>query len=181
MTVYKQELPESTIKDQQTTVVGGKQLRTLPEGVSLFQVNTYVDERGMTVEMFDPRWQYTNTPLKYAYFYTVMPKKMKGWGLHKLHEDRYFIISGRLKMYLYDDRPESSTYQQLFTHVLSDSRRELINILPGIWHLVENIGETEAFVANFPTELYDHETPDKYRLPPNNDYIPYTFDNPSGW
>jgi dTDP-4-dehydrorhamnose 3,5-epimerase len=30
---------------------------------------------------------------------------------------------------------------------------------------------------NLPTRPYNHEDPDKYRLPLKNDYIPFSFDD----
>ena len=57
----------------------------------------------------------------------------------------------------------------------------LMNIPVGVWHADRNIGAKDARVINFPTKPYDHENPDKYRLPLNNDRIPYRFDGVSGW
>ena len=38
---------------------------------------------------------------------------VKGWNLHKLHEDRYFVLHGTLELVLYDVRPESATCGKL--------------------------------------------------------------------
>jgi dTDP-4-dehydrorhamnose 3,5-epimerase len=65
--------------------------------------------------------------------------------------------------------------------VLSEYRGRLMSIPAGVWHADHNIGTRDAVVVNFPTIPYDHESPDKYRLPLNNDRIPFVFKDPQGW
>jgi dTDP-4-dehydrorhamnose 3,5-epimerase len=36
-------------------------------------------------------------------------------------------------------------------------------------------------LINMPSQAYNHANPDKYRLPINNDYIPYKFETNPGW
>lgn len=168
------------VKDRQTVTAGGESLEKVPDGVTFHDVATHVDGRGAVCELFDLRWGWRNEPLVFAYSFTVRPGMLKGWGMHKEHEDRYFIFFGEVEVLLYDDRPESPTYGLLSKVVLSEYRCRLMNIPPGIWHLDHNIGSKDAVLVNFPTKPYEHENPDKYRLPPNNDKIPYRFDDPQG-
>ena len=51
----------------------------------------------------------------------------------------------------------------------------------GVFHAVQNLGQTEAVFINLPTRAYNHEDPDKYRLPLKNDLIPFSFDDGRGW
>ncbi len=131
--------------------------------------------------MFDSRWKWHPDPLTFAYFFTVRPGSIKGWGLHRKHEDRYFVIFGEMEVVMYDDRPESTTRGAVSRVVLSEYQRQLMNIPAGIWHATHNIGSKDVVVVNFPTQPYDHENPDKYRLPLNTDLIPFKFDQPRGW
>ena len=64
--------------------------------------------------------------------------------------------------------------------MLSEHRRRLLNIPAGIWHADRCIGSKDAVAINFPTQPYDHENPDKYRLPLDTDAIPYRFADPQG-
>jgi len=57
----------------------------------------------------------------------------------------------------------------------------LMNIPAGIWHANHNIGNKDVVVVNFPTRPYQHDDPDKYRLPLDTDQIPYKFEDPHGW
>lgn len=168
-------------KDKQTVTEEGELIRPLPEGVKFKDVITHVDDRGTVCEMFDSRWDWHKDPLIFSYVYTVRPGVIKGWGMHKKHEDRYFILFGDLEIVLYDARKNSLTKGQVFKIYLSQSKRRLMSIPAGIWHANRNIGLQDAVVVNFPTICYNHKDPDKYRLPLNTKKIPYKFENPVGW
>jgi hypothetical protein len=43
-------------RDRQTVTAAGDSLAELPEGVSLRDITTHVDERGAVCELFDLRW-----------------------------------------------------------------------------------------------------------------------------
>ncbi len=126
-------------------------------------------------------WGWHADPLVFSYCFTVRPGMIKGWGLHKKHDDRYFILFGEMETVLYDDRPDSPTRGLVAKVVISEYRRRLMNIPAGVWHANRNLGVKDVVVINFPTIQYDHANPDKYRLPLDNDYIPYKFDDLRGW
>jgi dTDP-4-dehydrorhamnose 3,5-epimerase len=167
-------------KDKQTVTPGGESVEKLPSGVTFHDVATQVDERGAVCELFDLRWGWHNEPLVFVYSFMIRPGMIKGWGIHKKHEDRYFILFGEVEVVLYDDRPESPTRGLVSKIVLSEYRRRLMNIPAGIWHADRNIGNKDAVLINFPTRPYDHADPDKYRLPLDTDQIPHKFENPRG-
>lgn len=169
------------VQDKQTVTPEGESIQPLPAGVRLRDVITQVDERGWVCEMFDPRWGWNEHPLVFVYTFTIRPGMIKGWGLHKKHEDRYFMLFGEMEAVLYDARPDSPTRGLISKIVLSEHRRRLMNIPAGIWHADRNIGAKDVVVVNFPTIQYDYAHPDKFRLPLNTDQIPYKFENPHGW
>src|SRR5207248_2817106 len=88
---------------------GDENISRLPDGVTVWDVTTHVDERGTVCEMFDSRWNWHPAPLVFAYTFSLRPGMIKGWGMHQFHEDRYFILFGELLLVLYDDRPSSPT------------------------------------------------------------------------
>lgn len=169
------------IKDEKTITASGELMIDLLEGVSLYDGKVHVDERGSVCEMFNPDWGWNAEPMTYAYYTTVRPGKVKGWGVHELHEDRYFIVTGELEVVLYDDRPDSSTYRRISKIFLTDQKRQAINIPARVYHAIHNIGLVDALVCNFPTRIFDRENPDKHRLPIDTDLIPYSFGASSGW
>ena len=168
-------------KDPPLVTAAGESLSRLPEGVTFRKAITHFDARGSVCEMYDPRWGWHADPLVFVYLFTLRPRMVKGWGLHKLHEDRYFVVEGEVEIIMYDVRPESPTYQTISAVVLSGYERRLMNIPAGIWHANHNLGNTDALVINFPTRAYQHDDPDKYRLPLETDQIPYKFEQAHGW
>lgn len=168
-------------RDPITVTPSGESTSKLPAGVVRRDAVTHIDERGSVVEVFDPRWGWHSDPLVYCYCFTVRPGYVKGWGLHKEHDDRYFILSGELEVVLYDERPDSPTYRLVSKLVISEYRRGLLCIPKGIWHANRNLGNKDAVVLNFPTTPYEHARPDKFRLPLDDDRIPYKFENPRGF
>ena len=106
---------------------------------------------------------------------------MKGWSLHRHQDDRLFLINGTVRWALFDDRPESHSYQMLNVLTVSERSRSLLIIPRGVYHAVQNIGKEEAFLINMPTRPYNHADPDKYRLPVKNDLIPFGFEDDLGW
>jgi dTDP-4-dehydrorhamnose 3,5-epimerase len=163
------------LRDAQTVSRDGQLLAPVPEGVRFRTATTHVDDRGSLCEMFDPRWGWHPGPLCYAYFVTVRPRVVKGWARHHLHEDRYFVIHGDLEVVLYDDREDSPTRGLLSRVYLSGLERRLMSIPTGVWHADHNVGTEDVLLVNFPDRPYDHETPDKERLPLVNDLIPHRF------
>ena len=181
MSFALKESSEIVEKDQATVTADGQPLAMVPDGVTFRETPTHIDDRGSVFEMYDPRWQWHSDPLVYSYCYTIRPNKVKGWGMHKKHEDRYFTLLGEMMVVMYDDRPESPTYELLSKVVLSEYNRRLMNIPAGVWHANQNLGQSDVVVVNFPTIPYDHSDPDKYRLALDTDRIPYKFTNVEGW
>ena len=101
--------------------------------------------------------------------------------MHEKQDDRIFISRGVFRWVLFDNRPDSLTYKLLNDFTFSERNRAILVIPRGVFHAVQNIGTSEAIFINMPTRPYDHADPDKYRLPLDNDVIPFRFDKASGW
>ncbi len=168
-------LNDASIRDGKTVTPEGKSCARMVHGVNMRDLVLHTDDRGTVCEMYDPRWGFHPAPLVFTYFYTVRPGWVKGWAMHKLHEDRYCMMQGEMKLVLYDAREDSPTFGLVQEIFLSEHRRQLLSIPTGVWHADQNIGDRDALVVNFPTIQYDHESPDKYRLPVGTPLIPYDF------
>ena len=106
---------------------------------------------------------------------------MKGWNLHKEHEDRYVVLQGEMEVVYFDPRPDLPTYGEVCKVTMSGHRRQLVTVPKFVWHADHNIGTTDVVALNYPTTPYTHENPDKYRLPLDTDLIPYSFGDARGW
>ena len=167
-------------KDVAMVSPAGGSLDRLTEGVKIKPIPTHIDERGTVAELFDLRWDWHPAPFVFAYMFTVRPATVKGWGLHKHHEDREVLLKGEMALVLFDPRPKSSTYGQVCKIMLSENNRRLVSIPKFVWHADHNFNSEDALVINFPTAPYDHSIPDKYRLPITSPLIPYSFGDARG-
>ena len=169
------------VPDRPTVTPDGEPIDGLVDGVTLRDIVTHTDERGTLFELFDPRWDWHPDPLVYAYVATIRPGIVKGWARHQEHVDRYALLFGELEVVLFDGRAASPTHGQVSKVVLSEHRRRLLSIPTGVWHADRNIGAGDAVIVNFPTLAYDHDAPDKERLPLDTPLIPYSFEDARGW
>ena len=153
---------------------------TLIEGVELVRVTPYVDHRGALTEVVNFDCPFWREDVVYAYCFTIRPGRIKGWGMHRLQTDRYFLVRGSVRTVLYDGRSDSPSFGAFEVHSLTGAASGLLRIPPGVWHASQNWGEDEAAILNFPTRAYDREEPDKYRIDPHSGEIPFDWSLPDG-
>ncbi len=164
---------EKTRKDNASVAADGTSLQENIVGVELRRPPTQADERGTICEVFDLRWGFTDDPLVYVYHVTIRPGQVKGWVLHRVQNDRHFVYAGVLRIVLYDARTESESFGRLNVFHLGEHDRALLSIPAGVYHAVQNVGDKDGAFINLPSQPYLHDDPDKYRLPLENDVIPY--------
>lgn len=168
------EVVPSGVRDVPTVTADGRR-RSQLEGVVSAPGIVHADHRGTLMELVnfdDPFWE---EPVVYAYSFTVAPHRIKGWGMHKRQTDRYAVLAGRLRVVLYDARPDSPTFQQFAEFSFANEAMGFLRIPAGVWHADQNVGEEPCRVINFPTRPFDRDDPDKYRIDPASDEIPFDF------
>jgi dTDP-4-dehydrorhamnose 3,5-epimerase len=151
-------------RDVQTVDKAGRSTLATISGVKTRSTPNHVDHRGSVFEVFEGDLGFLETPIVYAYQFSVRPHQMKGWGKHERKVDRYTLISGEVLLFLWDDRPESPTRGVVQKLVLGDRGVRQVIIPVGVWHLSVNLGDVEAHLVNFPTDVYHHEAPDRVLL-----------------
>lgn len=162
-------------KDIQKITRNREVIRNDIEGLVIKDCYPVLDPRGELTEAYNPNWGISEKELVYAYFASLRPGIIKGWVMHKLQDDRLFILEGVQHWAFFDARPKSSTYKNLVTITVSERNRALIIIPKMVFHAVKNVGSSDTMFINHPTKPYDRENPDKYRLPVKNELIPYDF------
>jgi dTDP-4-dehydrorhamnose 3,5-epimerase len=168
-------------KDHQTVTPDWEPTAPRIVGVDLKYLPPNPDERGEITEIYRPAWGVHSEPLVFVYQTIVRPGKVKGWVVHRKQDDRIFHSMGTLQWALYDDRADSPTHGMVNHFTVSERRRMLFVIPCGVYHTVRNVGHQDALFINMPTRPYDYADPDKYRLPPGSDLIPFRFDDSPGW
>lgn len=141
-----------------------------------------IDERGHLVEIFRSDWEEYEPEPAMAYYSLTYPGITRAWHRHRRGQVDHFVCPiGRIKVGVFDERPDSPTEGELNTFIIGEHNQQVIRIPGTCWHGFKAIGEEPALLVNFPTELYDYEDPDEERLPYDTDKIPLDWDEePSG-
>jgi dTDP-4-dehydrorhamnose 3,5-epimerase len=141
-------------------------------GVHIKSLIRIPDERGCIMHMLradDPEFDCFGE----IYFSTVHPGVIKGWHRHREMTLNYAVVTGTIKLVLYDDREGSGTKGEIQEIFLGDENYSLVKIPPGIWNGFKGIGTKTAIVANC-ASLAHH--PDEIeRLDPLTEQIPYDW------
>jgi len=151
----------------------------LIDGVVTRKLRLIPDERGYLMEMFRSDWpEYEQ--FGQVYVTAVYPGVVKGWHYHRKQDDHFICVSGMAKVVLYDDREGSPTRGVLNEFFIGEQNPMLVKIPKGVYHGFKGIGESLTLIVNVPTQLYNYEEPDEYRLPPHTDQIPYDWSRKDG-
>jgi dTDP-4-dehydrorhamnose 3,5-epimerase len=110
-----------------------------------------------------------------AYVTSTYPGVIKAWYRHTTQVDQIAVVTGMLKLVLFDDRDGSATLGQVQEVVFGDTAPRLVRIPPGIWHGFQAIGAREAFALHLNTVPFDPDAPDEERLAFDSDAIPYSW------
>lgn len=142
------------------------------EGVQIIPLKSFLDDRGIVRHMLkktDPHFHGFGE----IYFSTAFPGAVKGWHLHHKMELNYAVVSGNIKMVLYDSRPESKTYRELQEIFLGEDNYVLVKVPPKILNGFTAVGNEKAIVANCATIPHD---PDEIeRIDPFDPSIGYSW------
>lgn len=148
-------------------------------GVKVKQLKLIPDERGFLMEILrrdDPFYRQFGQ----CYITAAYPGVVKAWHYHRRQTDHFCVVAGMAKVALYDARKESPTKGEINEFFMGEHNRLLVSIPPGVYHGYKNIGETECLLLNIPTELYDYNSPDEFRLDPHSGEIPYDWSRKDG-
>lgn len=149
------------------------------EGVKTKKLRVIPDERGRLMEILRSDDELFER-FGQVYMTTTYPGVVKAWHLHRKQTDNVACIQGMIKLALYDSRKESSTYGEVNQFYLGIHNPMLIQIPAGVYHGWMAVSREEAVVVNIPTEVYNYENPDEYRLDPHNNDIPYDWTRKDG-
>ena len=143
------------------------------EGVILKDLVTHRDERGLfreiirvTDDLFEEGFGQWSHSLMYS-------GVIKAWHIHQRQTDWWYVCNGVLKVVLYDNRPESSTYGENTEIMMGDNQGgSILKIPPGVAHGCKCIsGPANLFYIT--SHVYDPD--DEGRIPHNDSEIGYDW------
>ncbi len=151
----------------------------LIDGVQVKKLKVISDERGRLMEILRNDDEIF---IKFGQVYitTAYPGVVKGWHYHKKQTDHFVGLKEMTKVVLYDNRENSKTHGLINEFFLGKHNPILVQIPAGVFHGFKCIGETESIILNIPTEQYDYDDPDEFRVEAHDPSIPYDWSRKDG-
>lgn len=149
------------------------------DGVAIKQLKVIPDERGRLMEILR-RDDEMFSEFGQVYMTTAYPGVVKGWHYHKKQSDNMTVVKGTMKIVLYDGRENSPTYREVNELFAGEHNPILVHIPPYVYHGFKCVSQEEAIAVNTPTEVYDYEEPDEFRVHPHENDIPYDWERKDG-
>lgn len=141
-------------------------------GILINPLSQIADERGKIMHMLrvdDPHFEQFGE----VYFSVIYPGVIKGWHLHKQMTLNYAVISGMIKLVLYDPRQDSPTNGEIQELFIGEDNYVLVKIPPGIYNAFKGMGMKPAIVANCAT--IPHHPDEIERVDVFTSNIPYDW------
>jgi dTDP-4-dehydrorhamnose 3,5-epimerase len=105
------------------------------QGVTLNPLVTHPDERGFFREIIrnqDAFFQEGFGQLSHSH---MVDGVVKAWHIHKTQIDWWYIVTGLVKVVLYDSRSNSKTYKTLDEYIFGNmDDKSVLKIPPGVAH-----------------------------------------------
>jgi dTDP-4-dehydrorhamnose 3,5-epimerase len=149
------------------------------EGVKTKRLRVIPDERGRLMEILradDDLFQRFGQ----VYITTTYPQVVKAWHYHKIQSDNIAVVKGMLKLALYDPREGSPTKGEVNEFTIGEHNPMLVHVPKEVYHGWMCVGEEESIAINIPTDMYNYEEPDEYRVHPHDNDIPYDWKRKDG-
>lgn len=165
---------------KQSAVDARGQLRRTPiDGLMFRPTRPVPHEDGHVAEVARASWDVLGGPVVQVHTTTTFPDRIRAWGLHQRSTDRLFVVSGLVRIVVFDGRNGSSTRGIVNEFTVSEKNPGLLVVPPNLYHGWKNIGTTEAIIINMPSSMYDYEAPDALDLPWDSpeaaEIVPYRF------
>lgn len=140
-----------------TQRVGGGLLRALyatylsyfPPKRFVYELPSYVDSRGMFVEILK-----TYDSGQFSFF-TAQPGITRGGHYHHTKSEKFLVIKGQANF-----RFRHVLTDEIHEILVSGDRPQLVDSIPGWTHSITNVGSDEIFVLLWANEVFDRQEPD---------------------
>ena len=122
------------------------------KGVVIKKLVNFADHRGHLTELF----RHDELPDDFrpvmSYLSVTHPGIGRGPHEHEHQTDGFAFIDGRYRLYLWENREGLAA--DPFTLEVGSDNPVLVIVPPGVVHAYKNIGDRDAFVLNFPDQLF---------------------------
>ena len=148
-------------------------------GVKTRVMKVIPDERGYLQEILRSDDEELFTKFGQVYVSATYPGVVKAWHYHERQIDHFACVAGMIKLVLVDTRPDSPTNGAINEYFIGVQNPVLVQIPNLVYHGWKCISTEASLVVNIPTEPYDYQSPDEFRLDPH-DTLPYDWARKDG-
>ena len=117
------------------------------QGVQIKPLEIFRDERGQVMRMMrcdDGIFKQFGE----IYFSLTNPGVIKGWKKHLKMNQHFAVPRGDIKLVIYDDRKDSSTYGEVQEINVGEQNYQLVCIPSGVWYGFRAENQQAAMIAN---------------------------------
>ena len=115
----------------------------------------YTDDRGWLAELFREDETDRQFMPVMSYISVTHPGIARGPHEHLDQADMFaFIGPSNFKIYLWDARKSSPTFENKFVFVAGEDAPKSVIIPPGVVHAYKNVGQSDGMVVNLPNKLF---------------------------
>lgn len=115
----------------------------------------FKDNRGWLAELFRHDELQPEFYPAMAYTSSTIPGVTRGPHEHVDQADLFcFIGPSNFKLRLWDNRPESATFNNVMTLIVGEDDPKSVLIPAGVVHAYQNVGQVDGIVFNCPNRLY---------------------------
>lgn len=125
-------------------------------GVVFKSLPRYTDQRGWLIELFRNDELPAGMEPAMGYISSTEPGIARGPHEHVEQSDAFVFLDGEYELYLWENRLEHEN-GKIEIHRLGGANPALVIVPPGVVHAYRNVGDSAAFVLNFPDKLYAGE------------------------
>jgi dTDP-4-dehydrorhamnose 3,5-epimerase len=120
--------------------------------VKIKRLKVYFDQRGWLSEIY--RQDQTSFRPKMSYVSQTKPGIWRGPHEHKKQSDFFIFLTGKFKLYLWENRRGKKNYRRLQTVVVGGKNPSSVLIPPGVVHAYQCISKTPGLIINLPDKLF---------------------------
>jgi dTDP-4-dehydrorhamnose 3,5-epimerase-like enzyme len=167
-------------KDSAGPIHKSEQIPLEISGAWLERYPTVEYQYGFLSEVTNRAWPGMHQDHEVGHMYFVLNNGAEPrveWYVHQKTIDRYVLVTGQLRVALFDDRVDSPTYGKLQVFEIGGLLSKLpqgLCIPPGVWHSFKSI-DGEFLFLNSKHPGYNQADPDKFRMSMPNEKCEFNW------
>jgi len=142
------------------------------------EITLHSDNRGFFAEIFKETFGHN---IKQVSISEIKPGVIKAFHFHKLQDDYWFLLKGKVKVVLFDNRKKSKTYKKIQVIILENNdnykninKSKVISIPKGVFHGYQTMGNNKSLMLYGTSQCYSPN--DEFRVDHNDPMIGYNWE-----